>query len=37
MVFAILLFCLIQHTAWVTNYEHINRQIMFIFKSPNSQ
>ncbi len=34
MVLAILLFCLIQRTAcvWITNYEHINRRIMFIFK-----
>ncbi len=32
-------FCLIQCTACigVTNHEHINRRIMFIFKSPNSQ
>ncbi len=38
MVLAILLFCLIQRTAciWVTNYAHINRRIMFIFKSPNT-
>ncbi len=38
MVLAILLFCLIQRTAcvWVTNYAHINRRIMFIFKSKQS-
>ncbi len=38
VVLAILLFCLIQRTAcvWVTNYAHINRQIMFIFKSKQS-
>ncbi len=39
VVLAILLFCIIQRTAcvWVTSYAHINRRIMFIFKSPNSQ
>ncbi len=39
VVLATLLFCLIQRIAcvWVTNYAHINRRIMFIFKSPNSQ
>ncbi len=32
-------FCLIHRTAWIwiTNYAHINRRFMFIFKGPNSQ